>query len=230
MPTGKSQIRGGIAWHKRTRLLQGDKTVLVKKVRKNRLPSMPPWTQKIERQLLSDIKAAIGKAVSFDKTSVPTATEQRKKLKRIQSLANELFTEIRGGSRKRGKKTVRVKELDFHTHVIMHQAVRRTGGQGFAGLPKRDFVDLLEDIANANAIDFVQPSSHSHPYQQYLLDELAWLWLTYTGANPDGVKTNPDDGKPFGHFFEWAQEIFWLAFEVDAPRERVAEAVSKLKK
>jgi len=230
VPTGKSQIRGGIAWRKRIRLLQGDKTVLVKAVRKNRRPSVPPWTQKIERQLLSDIRAAIGDAVSLDKTSVPTATEQRKKLTRIQSLADELLAEIRGGSRKRGKKRVRVKELDYHTGVIMHKAVRRSGGQGFAGLPKRDFVDLLEDIANANAIDFVQPSSHPYPFQQYLLDELALLWLTYTGGNPDVVKTDPATGLEYGEFFYWAQRAFVIAFSDQAPRERVAEAISKLKK
>ncbi len=108
MPTGKSQVRGGVAWRKRIKLVQGDESFLVEKVSKKRLPSMPTWTQEIEAQLLSDIRAAIGFAASLHKTSVPTATEQRKKLKRIQSLADELLTEIQGGSRKRGTKTVRV--------------------------------------------------------------------------------------------------------------------------
>ena len=230
MPTGKSQVRGGMAWRKKIRLRQGDKSFLVEKVRHNRRPSMPPWGRKIERQLLSDIRAAIGFAVNLDKTPVPTATEQRKKLKQIQSLADELLTEIRGGSRKRGTKTVRVKELDLHTGDIMHRAVRRSGGQGFVGLPKRDFVDLLEDIANANASDFVQPSIHSHPYQQYLLDKLALLWRTYTGANPDAVKIDPKTGLEFGEFFYWVQRAFVIAFDDQAPRGRVAEAISKLKK
>ena len=230
MPTGKAKTRGGVAWRMRIKLSQVDKSFLVEKVLNNRLPSMPPWTRRIERPLLSDIRAVIGFAIPLDMTTVPTATEQRKKLKRIQSLANELLTEIRGGSRKRGKKPVRVKELDLHTGDILHRAIRRSGGEGFAGLPKRDLVDLLDDITNANAADFVQPSSHPRPYQQHLLDDLARLWLTYTGANPDGIKTDPETGLEFGEFFFWAQRAFFIAFGDQAPRERVAEAIFKLKK
>ena len=152
MPTGKSRVRGGLAWRKRVKLVQGDKSFLVEKVRKNRRSSMPPWTQKVERQLLSDIRAAIGFAASLDKTSGPTATEQRKKLKRIQSLADELLTEIRGGPRKRGTKTVRVKKLDLHTGDILHKAVRRrSGGQGFAGDRRRQKPRSPRDSGRAGA-------------------------------------------------------------------------------
>ena len=230
MPTGKSQVRGGLAWRKRIRLAQGDKSFLVEKVRNKRRPSMPPWTQEIECQLLSDIRAAIGYAISLDKTSVPTATEQRKKLKRIQSLADQLLIEIRGGSRKRNKKTVRVRELDLHTGDIMHKAIRRSRGQGFSGKPRCEFVDLLEDIATANTKDFVQPSGHPHPYQQHLLDELALIWRDYTGGNPDRIKINPKTRLESGEFFYWAQRACVIAFGDQAPRERVREAISKLEK
>jgi hypothetical protein len=230
MPTGKARVRGGIAWRKKIRFAQGDRSFIVEKIHENQRLSMPRMTRRIERQLLSDIRAAMGYAVSVDKKPVPTATEQRNKLENIQSLASKLHAEIRGGSIARGKKSVHVEELDLHTGDILHQAIRRCEGEGFAGPSKQCFLDLLEDIANANAIELVQSSSYPYPYRQRFLDKLARLWLTYTGADPDGVKTNPGSGKPYGRFYDWAQEIFWLAFEEYSPRERVAEAVSKLEK
>jgi len=230
MPIGKARIRGGVAWRKKVRLKRGDREYIASTIRENREDSAPGWSQEIEETLIADVKHAIGFAASVDKTQTPTATEQRKKLKRIQKLALDLIVEILGGQKSRGKSAVRVKGLDIHTIDALHRAIRRHGGSGFVGLDRREFINLLDDIARADILSQTHPSSHPHPYRQYLLDELASIWVRHTGRLPHHVTIDPETGMEKGAFYFWAERAFKLAFGDRPPRERVDEAVSKLKK
>ena len=208
--------------------------------RENRLPTKPKWLQTNKRwrkwtkadetRMMEEITRAVNFSLGLDRQQYPTATVQRKKLKRIRQLARDLLLEFEGGRKIRKTKSTDVPPMDRHTEYLLRRAIRLDTELVFSGKERRELLDLLELIATADATCLVVPSSSPHPARQYLLDELAVIWFRYTGSAPDGITTDPDSGEPRGRFFDWASDIFETAFKISPPRERVSEAISKLKK